>query len=702
MKRPSLSCLLLACGCLLVMAALGTCLLGGAGLYLWFYGPFAPTTITYTTSVWPPATNATPFSSVTPSPLSTTSPLPSPNEGTPTPPISTLPAQDELLSPAYRTRQLFESVLVPTNDPLDLARRLQGRLNLPRNLDAPTRTHQIGDRKTFWVTNNDTNEAFEKEATLAYIGDYVYFWIESGLRYNEAHLKDLVRTFETKIYPRTRQFFGSEWTPGVDGDPRIYILYVRGLGGSIAGYFSSADEYLPEVRPKANGHEMFLLNADALELNDSYTYGVLAHEFQHMIHWHLDRNEETWLNEGFSDLAMLLNQFSVGGADYAYAKNTDIQLNDWPSTEENRSAHYGASFLFTTYFLDRFGEQATQSLVASPENGLVSIDHILNLIGAHDPLHGGAITADDVFADWVIANLLLDKRVGDGRYTYRLYPSAPKVSLTETITTCPLDTLYRDVSQYGVDYLRIRCNGNYLLRFDTLDVIPVLPTDPYSGTYYFYSNRGDESDMTLTRLFDFTETTPPLTFSYWTWYDIEKDYDYVYLLASPDGERWQFLRTPSGSADNPVGNNYGWGYSGQSGDGPRWIKEQIDLSPYSGQQVYLRFEYVTDAAVNGEGFLLDDVSIPEIGYFTDFEEDDGGWQADGFVRIQNLLPQTFRLALIWSGNPPQVENLSFTPGVPLEIPLTFDREHPEVILVVSATARYTRQKALYQITLLPR
>lgn len=40
--------------------------------------------------------------------------------------------------------------------------------------------------------------------------------------------------------------------------------------------------------------------------------------------------------------------------------------------------------------------------------------------------------------------------------------------------------------------------------------------------------------------------------------------------------------------------------------------------------------YVTDAAVNGEGFMLDDVTLEAAGYTSDFEADDGGWVAEGF------------------------------------------------------------------------
>jgi len=38
-----------------------------------------------------------------------------------------------------------------------------------------------------------------------------------------------------------------------------------------------------------------------------------------------------------------------------------------------------------TYFLDRFGEDATKALVKDPENGLDSVDGVLQQIKATDP-----------------------------------------------------------------------------------------------------------------------------------------------------------------------------------------------------------------------------------------------------------------------------------------------------------------------------
>jgi hypothetical protein len=209
--------------------------------------------------------------------------------------------------------------------------------------------------------------------------------------------------------------------------------------------------------------------------------------------------------------------------------------------------------------------------------------------------------------------------------------------------------------------------------------------------------------MTLTQTFDFTAHSGPLTLTYWTWYDLEKDYDYLYLSASTDGEQWEILTTPSGTGEDPTGKNYGWGYNGVSGGGDEaeWIQERIDLSQFAGQEVQIRFEYITDAGVNGEGFLLDDIAIPETGYASDFEVDDGGWQAAGFVRIQNALPQTFRLAMITQGETTQVQHIALSPDNSAEIPLKFGEGVDQAILVVAGTTRYTRLPAAYQFRIAP-
>ena len=606
----------------------------------------------------------------------------------PTPSLESGPVSNETLL-------TLESAIVPENNPRDLAERLLKVGDIPLTLPNLPGELPLGTVESFWASNTDTAVSFEVQTELAYVTPHLYFWIEEGVVYDPADVQALAESFEADIYPQVRSFFGSEWSPGIDEDPHLYVVFARGLGSSIAGYFSSADEVHPLAHEYSNAHEMFFLSADNVELDQGFTYGVLAHEFQHMIHWYGDRNETTWMNEGFSEVASFLLDFDPGGFDYSYIQNPDIQLNTWP-VDGATTPHYGGAFLFLTYFLDRFGEVATKALVASPQNGLGSIDLVLADLNLIDSLRERIPNADDLFQDWTLASYLQDSSVADGRFTYSNYPGAPQPEPTETVRSCPSDPGTRLVHQYGVDYIRISCPGRYTLRFEGATQIPLLPQDPHSGSYAFWSNQGDESDMTLTREFDLSDHSGPVTLSFWTWYDLELDYDYIYFEASRDGESWDILRTPSGTPSDPSGNSYGWAYNGLSGGDGVWVEETIDLSDYAGASVWLRFEYITDAAVNGEGMLIDDIRIPEIDYFTDFESDQGGWDANGFVRVENVLPQSFRLALIEVGHDSQVTHLSLSEQNAVEVTFVIGGDVDEVVLVVSGTTRFTRQEAIYQ------
>ena len=589
-----------------------------------------------------------------------------------------------------QTLRTLEAEVVPENDPLGLACRLKGKCNIPT--EVPSGPYNVGDTSKFWLTNTDTVESFQIDATLKYKTQHAYFWVEDGVEFDMKEAKALVDEFENKMYPTDREFFGSEANPGIDGDPHIYIVYGRNIGSSVAGYFSSPDEYAPDAHEFSNAHEMFVFNADNSPLGDTYTYGVLAHEFQHMIHFVTDRNEESWINEGFSEVAVQLNGYYGGGADMLYIMNPDMQLNDWGPDPGTNGPHYGASFLFLSYFLDRFGEEATQAVVSDAQNGFDSIENVLNKFNITDNQTGKKIGADDVFVDWTVTNYLLDPNIADGRYNYKAYNNPTKVSDLNLLTDCP-NSVDGNVHQYGADYIQVRCDGEHTLVFDGDTVTTLLPANAHSGKKAFWSNKGDESDMTLTREFDLTNVTGEVNLNFSAWYDLEQDYDYTFLEASTDGGKtWEIVKTPSGTDKNPSGNSYGWGYNGTTNG---WIDESVDISAYAGKKVLLRFEYITDAAVNGEGFLIDDISVPQIGYSSDFESDDGGWTGEGFINVENVLPQTFKVTVINENGETSVVPVTLDENQHAEI--TIDTS--DIVVVISGTTRHTRSLANYRLTI---
>jgi len=115
------------------------------------------------------------------------------------------------------------------------------------------------------------------------------------------------------------------------------------------------------------------------------------------------------------------------------------------------------------------------------------------------------------------------------------------------------------------------------------------------------------------------------------------------------------------------------------------------------QEVTIRFDYITDAAVNGVGMVIDDINIDAIDHFADFELDEGGWIGNGFVRIQNALPQIFRVSLISFGDDVIVTPVDLDQNNQAVISFSIDDEVNSIVLVVSGTTPFTRQNAEYEI-----
>lgn len=580
---------------------------------------------------------------------------------------------------------------VPARDRIDIAQRVFGA-DAPPPPPTLAPQWQPGDRQTFMVTNADENRVFPVEASLRASGEHIWLWVEQGVDIDVARMRDLATLFDDQVYGPLRALFGSENRPGVDGDPRVYGLFTHGLGSGLAAYYSSDHSWPVEAVASSNEHEMFLFNLDVLgtRFDAGSIAGLAAHEFQHMIQAHQDRNENVWLNEGFSGFAELHTglRFGTVGEARAFLARPGTQLNTWPE-DGNTYPHYGAGLLFVTYLHDRYGEATLRQFARHPASALVALDALLADLGEPG--------ADEFFADWVLANLLQDAQLADGRYGYRSLPPLSPPALAEVVSDYPF-TRSTSLAQYASDYLQL----NNLQDAEALELTLELPaqarltpTQAASGRRLWYSNRQDNSDTTLTRRFDLRGLTRA-TLQFSLWYHTEELWDYGHVLLSADeGRSWQLLESAAQTRANPHHNALGPGYTGRS-DG--WLRESIALDAWAGQEVLLRFEMLTDDAVTRPGMLIDDVSIPELGYHSDFEADDGGWQARGWVWSDNQVPQRLWLQAVQQGaDGPHIQRwLTTGPGA-WTLPLLPDTT--QVTLALSPLAALTTGAAPYQLTL---
>lgn len=598
------------------------------------------------------------------------------------------------------TLRQLEDTVIPPRDRVDLAERVLGVTDIPAP-PASAPELQVGDVLTFSADNLDEDYQFQIDARLVYATAHIYMFFEQGYEPDLDAVQRSANTFEETIRPKVNEVFGSEWLPGIDGDPHLYILHARNLGSWVAAYYGSGSEYPTEAVAGSNEHEMFFVNLDTMDwaIGTPYYEGVLAHEFQHMVHWNVDSNEDTWLNEGLSELAAMIAGYGASDFTPDFLAAPSFQLNTWPE-DDDRGLHYGAAFAFLAYFYERYGEEATTTLVSEAKNGLESVEQALVAIGATDPATGEPVTLVDLFADWLATNLIQDASVSDGRYAYTFSEmmSLPKATITETLApgTEPVESA---APQWGPDYLALPASSTpqtFHFTFDGSEEVSLVPATAHSGEMMWWSNRGDESDSRLTRAFDLTGVDSA-TLNYWTWYWIEEGWDFGYVMVSTDGgATWTPLDTPLTTTDDPHGNSYGPGYTGQSGD---WVQESLDLTPYAGQAILVRFEYITDDAVTQPGLIIDDVSVPEIEYSEDFESGDGGWTSEGWILMNNRLPQTFLVEVVAPGaETPVTRLLGPQDGTQGEWDIPVSGEG-DTVIVIAGLAPVTTEPAAYTYTL---
>jgi len=561
-----------------------------------------------------------------------------------------------------------------------------GSGDIPRTLPGDAVRLQVGHTDTFWLVDLADTETYQSIFRLALITSNAYWYIEEGLDVSMSGLQRSASRFEKNIYPIVTDVFGSEWNPGIDNDPRLNILNARLKG--LAGYFSSTDEYPTAVRPRSNQREIIYVNALNVPPGGANYDQVLAHELQHTIHWNADASEETWINEGLAELSSSIaldSSFSIR----QFLRGAPISLINWPTSSGRGIANYGAASLFMHFFTEHFGGQDNlKALLAQPEDGIAGIDAYLDETGYEKRF-------EDVFRLWAAANIL-DEDIKDGGPILGYGDLDVRAAISRNIKG--LNDIRAEIPQYAVEYTELRSISEPVtLSFQGPTTVPLLPVDVGSSGCW-WSNSGDSIDATLSHRVDLPRGSTA-RIDYEVWFEIEEDWDYVYVEVSVDGgENWMIIESPATSLENPFGNGFGPGYTGHSGG---WLKESIDLSPFAGGDVWVRFQYVTDDAINASGACFRDLSSSIDGAAPAIAADDPDWEAQGFVFTNNVVRQEFQVQLITSGEEPQVRQVPLDANNAGEVTVLPPGDGERLIVAAAALAEKTRQPVIYTLSVAP-
>jgi peptidoglycan hydrolase-like protein with peptidoglycan-binding domain len=343
-----------------------------------------------------------------------------------------------------------------------------------------SKADQVWQATSFNIDKNfDSTSRDQITAKLVKSTNSLYFYVESQWWDSQVQAKQneilsgfdaLSLEFSNKIYPILTSVFGKEWSPGVDGDEKITILF-HAMNSNEGGYFRTADEYVKLQVPDSNEREMVYLSLD--QIDNPKLKVILAHEFVHLITFNQKNKkfkveEETWLNEARADYSSTILGYddNYSGSNLQsrvkdFASNPSDSLTEWKGAKYD----YASVSLFTHYLTDHYGIDTLIDSLKSGYTGIESLNYALGKLGSKEDF-------SQIFINWTIASIANDCSLGE-KYCY-LSNNLKALKITPFLNFIPIQgnvsLSVTDVTKnWTGNWLKfIGGNGNLRLSFSSL------------------------------------------------------------------------------------------------------------------------------------------------------------------------------------------------------------------------------------------
>jgi hypothetical protein len=380
--------------------------------------------------------------------------------------------------------------------------------------------------------------------------------------------------------------------------------------------------------------------------------GVVAHEYEHLIHSDYDTDELNWVDEGMADLAQTLTGY-VDTSLHIDEKGNDSHINnflgwssvthpDWnpiarPSGPENSLVlwedqgpdeileDYGFAYIFMSYLLDHgYRQEFFTAWHHNELNGIAGLNDTLAAFGSAD-------TFESLFQD-VILTALVDGFIDAGAAVVGEDAAALQSdSLNSTIFFSGNAYDTPGAPPWGSDYLPLGPGNKFKadrIVFDGQDEIEfpggndwVVDANGYwTNPDVTGEDYGPDMDTSIARMVSVPVGSPQLTFEHW--YQIENGWDFGFVQVLQDGDFVSLPCTGTTTDHNPDASaNIAEevpGYTGPSDDpaNPATagtpaapLAASCDLSAFAGQDIVLAFRLMTDPLAHFDGWHIRNVAI---------------------------------------------------------------------------------------------
>lgn len=338
---------------------------------------------------------------------------------------------------------------VPPGFPKDIGTGRARGLQEP----APAAPVQLGQIERFFIHIPE----MEVKATCVAISEHLYVYVENSVRHllTDAEAVSIAAEFDARIYPKVRQWIGTEWKPGLDRDNRITLLMhdvgMNASGRDYGGYFAPADQ-LP-TEHNSNRREMLFMDIYQFRERARHTfYSSLAHEFAHLINWFQNGGtpDQRWLEEGvacFAEWAVYGNVHTIYVDGYLASPDVSLAYANTPNV------YYGGAFLLLLYLYEQYGGAPLIRRIV--EENALGQQAIENALMQTRQKRVGSPTAErfaDVFLNWGLANWLNNtaraKHLG-----YQNLRNRKSTATVQRVNTYPTSADTIAIETWGAHYI---------------------------------------------------------------------------------------------------------------------------------------------------------------------------------------------------------------------------------------------------------
>ena len=149
-----------------------------------------------------------------------------------------------------------------------------------------------------------------------------------------------------------------------------------------------------------------------------------------------------------------------------------------------------------------------------------------------------------------------------------------------------------------------------------------LPVPVWQGKNYWWGGKGDLTNGMMTTAAPIAIPAEGASLSFDLVYDIEDQWDFLWVQASEDGTTWKTLTNANTQCTHDpvwVGGLYGFpedlcaagigGFTDYNANWPEPESQVFDLAAFAGKSIWLRLWYMTDWATTYSGPFVDNVKV---------------------------------------------------------------------------------------------